>query len=165
MLKAVLGRNEIQIKNIISFINSKLSGIAEKKICILGLSFKANTNDIRNSPSVSLIEKLAEYKNTLSVYDPVVNHINEEIDKKVSFAPSMEAALKDADCMVVMTEWNEFADVDYKMLRTLMRTPLIIDTRNILNLKAAENAGFLYKGAGVKTTVSPYEQKNMKNII
>lgn len=150
MLKAVLERNEKQVGNIVSYINSILKSIKNKKVTVLGLSFKAGTDDTRNSPSLMLVKKLVEANYRVSVYDPKVEKIAEKLNSFVFMAHSIDEAAVNTDCIVVMTEWEEFASMDLDALHQVMRHHYIVDVRNIMSPKKASEAGFHYKGIGMQ---------------
>ena len=165
LLKAVLERNQLQIKNIIDYIMSELKDIGSKKIAILGLSFKACTNDTRNSPAIHLLEKIADTKTRIHVYDPVVKNLEEPLHSRVAFSKNIEDAIKDADCLIVTTEWPEFKELELKTVYNLMKTPLIIDTRNIFAPDKAHTLGFQYKGIGIADRIYKNNSVPLKNII
>ncbi len=148
LLKAVLNRNRVQISNILDHIRNDLCDIPGKRISVLGLSFKAGTNDIRNSPSVSVIEELSKTKNEIVVYDPLIKQIEGHLNSKVTFAATMEEAMYNSDCLIIMTEWDEFKQINFSYAYSIMRTPYIIDTRNLLSGREANNMGFKYLGTG-----------------
>lgn len=152
MLKSVLKRNNIQISNIAREILHELRFMEGRKIAILGLSFKKGTDDTRNSPALLLIQKLLDTNAKICVYDPQVNSLPKDIGSKVYFAHTSYEALDEADCMVVMTEWDEFRNLDLKFVFSIMRTPFIYDARNIINMKDAGDIGFNYIGIGKRNT-------------
>ena len=165
LLKSVLNRNELQIENIFNKICSTLSGLINKKISVLGLSFKAGTNDIRNSPSMSLIEKLSETKNHVYIYDPVVKNPYIRLYSNISIAESLDSAVEDSDCLIIMTEWDEFKSLDLESIYQKMRMPVIIDTRNILDEKVARDIGFLYMGIGIRRMHYLSKEDELKCIV
>lgn len=164
LLKAVLERNGLQIKNIIDYVMSGLKDEGNKKIAVLGLSFKAGTNDTRNSPAIYLLDKLIETKASIHVYDPVVKNLAEPLQSRVAFSESIEDTIRDADCLIVMTEWPEFKDLELERVYNLMKTPLIVDTRNIFAPNKAHNLGFQYKGIGIADSIRNIEVP-LKDII
>ncbi|MHB8076503.1 UDP-glucose dehydrogenase family protein [Desulfosporosinus fructosivorans] len=165
LLKAVLERNGLQIKSITDYIMSELKDVGSKKIAVLGLSFKAGTNDTRNSPAIHLLEKLADTKTTIHVYDPVVKNLEEPLHSRVTFPENIEDTIKDADCLIVMTEWPEFKELELKAVYNMMKTPLIVDTRNIFAPDKAHNLGFQYKGIGIADSLYKNIDVPLKNII
>jgi len=144
VLKAVLRRNELQVSNIANIIQASLASIRNKKVAILGLSFKAGTDDIRNSPSLNLIERLSEANIQLTAYDPVVKRLPDSFEAKVRIASDLKGALENADCAVIMTDWEEFIGMDLKQIYALMRTPVLLDARNAISAKKAKDCGFTY---------------------
>lgn len=166
MLKAVLERNDRQIGDLVNHINVALKKIKNKKIAVLGLSFKAGTDDIRNSPAILLIKKLLDSNCRVSAYDPKVHSLPEPLNSSVSMARSIREAVLNADCLVVMTEWDEFAAMDLDALYQLMRHARMVDTRNVVSPEKASEAGFEYKGIGVRRAgVFENENRLMKKII
>jgi len=165
LLKAVLERNGLQIKNIIDYVMSELKDIGSKKIAVLGLSFKAGTNDTRNSPAIHLLEKIADTKTSIHVYDPVVKNLEEPLHSRVTFSTNIMDTIMDADCLIVMTEWPEFKELNLEMVYMMMKTPLIIDTRNIFSPNKAYHLGFSYKGIGITNPIFDSIDVSLKNII
>lgn len=165
MLKAVLKRNEIQINSIIEYVNSQFIGLSNKTIAVLGLSFKAGTNDTRNSPSLQLIKKAIKAKYSVKVYDPVVKEIDEPLNSEVFFAENIEEVSENADCLVIMTEWDEFRHINLELIYKLMKTPIIVDTRNILPASKVKEAGFTYKGIGIRSNNYESISDSMMQII
>lgn len=165
LLKSVVGRNDIQIRNIMHVVERELAEADAKRVSVLGLSFKAGTNDTRNSPAVRLVEKLLEENYDVIVYDPVVKVLDEEYSSNVTFAGSVDEAVCGSDCLIIMTEWEEFKKIDLKNTYYRMRTPLIIDTRNILQADKAFKAGIRYSGIGVKKPQSEASVKEYRNIV
>lgn len=165
LLKAVLERNGLQIKSITDYVMSELKDVGSKKIAVLGLSFKADTNDTRNSPALHVLEKLTDTKTTIHVFDPVVKNLEEPLNSRVTFSQNIEDTIKDADCLIVMTEWVEFKELNLKTVYNMMKTPLIIDTRNIFSPDIAHNLGFQYKGIGIADSIYKNISVPLKNII
>jgi UDPglucose 6-dehydrogenase len=163
MLNSVLLRNELQLAGIIEYIECILGSYPEKIITILGLSFKAGSNDIRNSPALSLIEKISSEDYTIKVYDPLVKDIDGDLANRITFSPDLISALDGSDCMVIMTEWSEFKDLDYLSAYNIMRTPIIVDTRNILDKDIAREHGFIYKGIGINSSFSGSPERSINS--
>lgn len=165
MLKAVLARNERQAGNIVRYICSVLKSIKNKKVALLGLSFKAGTNDTRNSPALMLAEKLLEANCRVSAYDPKVRRLPEPLNSSVLIAHSIEEAAVNADCIVIMTEWDEFASMDLDALYQVMRHANIVDARNVISPERASEAGFRYKGIGIRRTDAGEGGRGSYNVI
>tara|TARA_B100000989_G_scaffold298896_1_gene290844 strand:+ start:2740 stop:4134 length:1395 start_codon:yes stop_codon:yes gene_type:complete len=142
----VLKINEWQQKRIYENIVNKLFGtLSNKKICILGFAFKANTNDTRESPAIHICRNLLEEGSYLSIYDPKVdkNQIKIDLDNqkskpheitdKIDMCSNIEEAIKDSDGIVILTEWDEFKNINWEKLSKMMRKPSwIFDTRDII---------------------------------
>jgi UDPglucose 6-dehydrogenase len=126
-----------------------LLGIIEDKIIgVLGIAFKPNTDDTRESPSVTIINKLLELGAEVRAFDPVVSKISEEMDNKVIIVKDAYEALEKANLMVLVTDWIEFLDLDFVRIKQIMKNPFIIDGRNFLDKKKLIDLGFIYKGIG-----------------
>ncbi|MFN4131819.1 MAG: UDP-glucose dehydrogenase family protein, partial [Caldimicrobium sp.] len=150
ILEAVLEVNEKQKLRVISKLESFLGDLKDKVIALLGLSFKPNTSDVRESPSLTVVSKLLEKKALVRVYDPVAM---EEFKKTlgnlpIEYASSPEEAVKNAHAMVILTEWNEFRFLDLSKIKKLMKTPVLIDMRNIYEPEVVKKLGFSYSGVG-----------------
>jgi UDPglucose 6-dehydrogenase len=117
------------------------------KIAVLGLTFKAGTDDLRSSPSLAVIEHLLARNAQITAYDPMVTLPTSEIGEIEVVGSAYEAA-NGADVLVVLTEWQEFADLDFNLINETMRRPVIVDARNLLDPHYLEPLGFLYIGIG-----------------
>jgi UDPglucose 6-dehydrogenase len=121
-----------------------------KRIAVLGLSFKPETDDVRESSSISMISALLNESATVCAYDPVSNDNMSSFFSKVSYQNSVYDAVKDANAAVVMTDWNEFRSMDIPRIKSLMKTAVILDTRNILNITELDENGIVYDNVGRK---------------
>lgn len=127
--------------------------IKGKTIALWGLSFKPQTDDMREAPSLVLIEKFLEAGAHVKAYDPVAMHEAKRIlNDKVEFVEDQYEALIDADCMVLVTEWPEFKFPNFNIVRKLLKEPLIFDGRNIYEVAEMKRKGFTYFCIGVDTT-------------
>jgi UDPglucose 6-dehydrogenase len=148
LLKAVRSINKEQKKVVFKKVKSGLGKIKNKTIAVLGLSFKPNTDDIRNSIALELIVTLQRSGARIRAYDP---HAMPKAAREltgVKFCRDAYAAATGADCLLVVTEWEEFRCLDPAKLKKVMRSRFIIDGRNIFNPETMERFGFLYKGIG-----------------
>ncbi|MEC7881169.1 MAG: UDP-glucose/GDP-mannose dehydrogenase family protein [Chloroflexota bacterium] len=144
-MKAILDRNERQVDLIRDKIAKKINS-SSANIAILGLAFKAGTDDIRNSASIKLINMLLKDGHSVRAYDPVAKfNIN---DNKYSQFGDVYLALESADCTIIMTEWEEFKSIDLNKLKDLMESNIIFDMRNILDKFSVESVGLNYIGLG-----------------
>jgi UDPglucose 6-dehydrogenase len=116
---------------------------------VWGLAFKPRTDDMREAPSIPLIEALLAAGVTVQAYDPEAVKVARGIfGSKITYAASNYEALKGADCLVIVTEWNEFRRPDLTRMRTLMRSPVIFDGRNIYTSDQMKQSGFTYYSIG-----------------
>jgi len=121
-----------------------------KRIAVWGLSFKPQTDDMREAPSILIIEALTAAGATVYAYDPVaIKDAHRYIDAPVTYTEDEYAALEGADALMLLTEWREFRLPDWEKVKELMKQPLIFDGRNIYNAKELEAAGFAYHCIGV----------------
>jgi UDPglucose 6-dehydrogenase len=119
-----------------------------KRIAVLGLAFKPNTDDMREAPSIPLINGLVERGAEVSAFDPVAREQAEKIFPKIQFAEDAYAAAADADALVIVTEWDEFRALDLDKMAELLRGKVLVDLRNVYDRDEAEEAGLSYYGIG-----------------
>jgi UDPglucose 6-dehydrogenase len=130
-------------------VKRELGGsVAGKRIGILGLTFKPNTDDMRDAPSIPLIEGLLAGGASIAAFDPVGREQAEKVLPPIEFAASAEQAADGADALVIVTEWDEFRALDLNDIADRMRGKLLIDLRNIYDRREAEEAGLAYRGIG-----------------
>jgi UDPglucose 6-dehydrogenase len=129
--------------------------VRDKTIAVLGLSFKANTDDIREAPSLRVIGALLEEGAHLRLYDPkAIPNMRQafpEDDSAIRYAEDPYEAVRGADAMVVLTEWDEVRSLDLEKVRRIMRTPIVADGRNVFEPCAVQAAGLEYYGFGRPT--------------
>ncbi|MDD3653307.1 MAG: UDP-glucose/GDP-mannose dehydrogenase family protein [Desulfotomaculaceae bacterium] len=152
LLKEVDRINEDRICSIVKKIEDALWICKNKRIALLGLAFKCNTDDIRESPGIKLVRELVRKGSIVACYDPkAMDNAKSELKSLgdgLSFAETPYIAVNEADALVLMTEWPEFVQLDYSRVKKLMRTPVIIDGRNMLQAIEIEKLGFWYSGIG-----------------
>jgi len=150
LLKEVQAINNRQIERFLDSIREALWVLKDKKVAVWGLSFKPNTDDVRSSVAINLVEKLVAEGACVSAYDPKAMEKAKElpVGAKIHLAESALDAAHDAEVLIIATEWPEFASVDLASLRSTMRTPLIFDGRNLLDPAAVRDFGFQYRGIG-----------------
>ena len=130
-------------------VASALGGdVSGKRIGVLGLAFKPNTDDMRDAPSIPLINALVERGAEVSAFDPVAREQAEKIFEGIEFAPHAYAAASGADALVIVTEWDEFRALDLDKVAKSMRGKLLIDLRNVYSLDEAQEVGLVYYGVG-----------------
>ncbi len=146
LLKAVEDINEQVKDNMIAKIRNHTKG---KNIAVLGLSFKPETDDIREAPSLYVINKLLEGGYKIKAYDPEAeNNVKKILDGKIDFAKDVYSTMEHADALFIATEWNEFRQMDLKKVKKLLNHPVIFDGRNIYETKAMRKMGFEYYSVG-----------------
>ncbi len=148
LLKAVAEVNDTQKSWIARKVEEELWNPGGKRVAVLGLAFKPNTDDLRFAPSLDIIAKLKESGVKLSVHDPVAMPKAKELLKGVEFAKDPYAALKGADCLALVTEWPEYKNLDFRRIRSLMRNPLVLDGRNFLDPAPLRALGFQVRSVG-----------------
>jgi UDPglucose 6-dehydrogenase len=152
LLTAVIEVNELQKRRVMGKLTKHLGSLVGKKVALLGLAFKPDTDDMREASSLVLASRLQGEGATVSGYDPVAERPARELLPTVEFCESPEEAVEGADAVVLVTEWPEFAELDWAELRERMATPLIVDGRNFLDPAALREAGFTYEGIGRANT-------------
>ena len=155
ILDAVMEVNEKQkmhlIPKIKSYFNNDLKG---KKIAVWGLSFKPNTDDIREAPALNMIEALLAEGVTVSAYDPeAMPNVKALLGNRIRFAERQYDALVDADALIIATEWSEFRTPDFANMIALLKNKVIFDGRNLFDLVKMEELGFHYESVGRKAVV------------
>lgn len=149
LLKEVDKVNNQAMKGIVSKSKRLLGGSLENKtIAVLGLSFKPNTDDMRDAPSIEIIGGLRKGGARVKAYDPVAMENAGKILKGITFSKDCYQAVEDADLLIILTEWNEFRQLDLLEIKKLMRKPNIVDGRNIYDPKKTREMGFAYVGVG-----------------
>lgn len=148
LLKEVRNINEEQKKAFLRNIEDKLWIIKNKVIGVLGLAFKPDTDDMRSSPAIDIISILQHEGAKVRAYDPVAMPNARKILKNVTFCRDPYAAAKDCDCLLVLTDWDEFKKLDFRKLKSAMNQPLLFDGRNMYHDKDLNALGFEYFGIG-----------------
>jgi len=154
LLKAVDDINEGQIESFILKIKKALGlkgdigNLSQAKVAVLGLAFKPNTDDMRDAPSVKIINHLLDLGAQVTAYDPQAMENAKRILPKIEYAKDVYSAIKDKDVMVVVTEWPQFSQIDLARAKKLLRRPIIIDGRNIFDREKVKEGGFSYFGIG-----------------
>ncbi|MCB1224897.1 MAG: UDP-glucose/GDP-mannose dehydrogenase family protein [Verrucomicrobiales bacterium] len=154
LLKEVETINHRQLTRFVDLIREALWVLQEKKIAVWGLAFKPHTDDVRSSVAIGLVEKLVEEGADVTAFDPKAMEKTRQlpIGSKITLAESALEAARDAEALIIATEWPEFASIDLQQLREVMRTPLIFDGRNLIDPAAAAAYGFQYRGIGRGTS-------------
>lgn len=148
LLNAVIEVNELQKRRVIGKLNDHLGSLAGKKVALLGLSFKPDTDDMREASSLVLAARLNGEGASVTAYDPVAMAQAETLLPGVEMMPGPVEAMEGCDAAILVTEWPEFRELDWESLAARMATPLIVDGRNYLDGERLAAAGFTYEGIG-----------------
>jgi UDPglucose 6-dehydrogenase len=148
LLTAVIEVNELQKRRVVGKLAKHLGSLRGKTVALLGLAFKPNTNDMRDAPSLILAPRLLAEGAVVRGWDPVALEEAKQALRGVELSETLLEALTDADAAVIVTEWDELSGLLTSELRDAMRTPLIVDGRNLLDPGEARAAGFVYESIG-----------------
>lgn len=160
LLTAVIEVNELQKRRVVSKLQKHLGSLIGKRIALLGLAFKPDTDDMREASSLVLAARLQGEGAEVVAYDPVAGERAGELLDSVEMAGSALAALDGADAAVLVTEWAEFAELDWSEVAARMAQPLIVDGRNFLDPAKLAAAGFEYEGIGKTAIDAPAPAAN-----
>ena len=148
---AAIKANENQKIRMLNKLEKLLKGnFNKKKIGILGLAFKQETDDVRESSAIYMISGLIKRGANIKAYDPIANDSMKKLIPEIDYKLNWESAVEDCDAVVIMTEWNEFRGIDLSKLKELMCSPIILDTRNILNIIELKRLDFTFDNVGRK---------------
>jgi len=150
IVKSVIGVNEKQYKIVIEKLRKHLGKLKGKTIGVLGIAFKENTDDIRESVSIKIIRELLNEGVELRAHDPQAINNAKKVFGNVAYFKDPYKMVKDIDAIVVATEWPEYKELDWRRVKDLMKGALVIDGRNLLNPEEMEKYGFTYEGIGRK---------------
>lgn len=149
LIEAAIEGNEKRKQNIANKILAKVSHIKNANVAVLGLTFKGGTDDCRESPAMEIIAELLKYELNITAFDPKgIENAKELLGNKINYASDMYSVAKDADILVVLTEWDDFKDYDLNNVVSTMRNKNIFDTRNLINCDKADQLGFSYYRIG-----------------
>jgi UDPglucose 6-dehydrogenase len=151
LLTSVIEVNELQKRRVVGKLEKHLGSLIGKRIALLGLAFKPDTDDMREASSLVLSARLQGEGAEVVAYDPVAVERASQMLTSVEMAGSAMAALESADAAVLVTEWREFRDLDWAAAAEAMTRPLVVDGRNFLDPEAMAAAGFEYEGIGVRS--------------
>jgi UDPglucose 6-dehydrogenase len=150
VLEAVEAANERQKGRLFGKLTAALDGsVAGKRIAIWGLSFKPNTDDMREAPSLTLIESILAAGGAVTAHDPAaMKEARRRLDNRIDFATTNYDALTGADALVIVTDWNEYRHPDFNRIRETLRRPIVIDGRNLYAPGKMKDLGFIYRSIG-----------------
>ena len=152
LLSAVIEVNELQKRRVIAKLKRHLGVLRGKKVALLGLAFKPNTDDMREAPSIVLASRLLAEGVDVRAWDPVAD--GSVLPKGVDVCDSVLEAVEGVDAAVIVTEWAELKELAREEIRAAMAHPLIVDGRILLDPEAVRAAGFAYEGIGRPTSAT-----------
>jgi UDPglucose 6-dehydrogenase len=149
LLGAVIEVNELQKRRVIAKLARRLGSLAGMRIGLLGLAFKPNTDDMRGASSLVLASRLEAEGAIVRAYDPIASDEARRIMPDLDCAESLDDAVRDADAVVLVTEWPQFLELDWRAVAATMAGNVVIDGRNVLDADAVRDAGLVYEGIGL----------------
>jgi UDPglucose 6-dehydrogenase len=153
LLDEVMRINEEQRQRFLRKVRSALWTLRGKNLGVLGLAFKGGTDDIRESPAIFLVQALLQEGSKVTAYDPAATERTQEVmNSSITFVNSAYEAAHDADALLILTEWEEFSNLDLKRLRQELRYPIVIDGRNLYDPEVMASRGFTYYSVGRATS-------------
>jgi len=148
LVASVVKVNDEQIPRMVEKIDRAVGGLQGKKLCLLGLSFKPNTSDTRESPAIRIAQELLNGKARVRSFDPAAMDEARHVLPNLEFAEDAYDAARDCDALILATEWNEFRSLDWERLRSMLKAPIVVDLRNVYDPKHMKELGFKYTGVG-----------------
>jgi UDPglucose 6-dehydrogenase len=149
MLRAVMDINYDQRKQFVTKLRHILGGFRGKTVGVLGLSFKPNTDDMRDAPSIEIINLLLHEGAEVKAYDPVaMDNARRILGDSITYCKDPYEVAKGADALMLIAEWNEFKQLDMERIKELMRQPVLMDGRNVYDPQRMRELGFTYRGMG-----------------
>ena len=160
--------NDTQREVFFNKVRAALWTLRGKRLAVLGLAFKADTDDIRDSPAIDVIRKLLEAGALITAYDPAAMERAKEVlppSEKLSYAGNLYDAARDADAVLILTDWKEFAEIDLKRLNQAVRFPIVIDGRNLYKPRKMAEHGFTYVSMGRPASYQALQGKPRKRLV
>jgi UDPglucose 6-dehydrogenase len=149
VIRAASDVNDARIDRLLEKLESEIQDASGATIAILGLSFKPNTDDLRHAPALRLIDELLGKGAAIKAYDPIsMDNARAIYGDRISFFDNAYSAMKEADALIIMTEWNEFRQLDLEKIKEMLGTPIVIDCRNIYKPAIMKALGFRYHSFG-----------------
>jgi UDPglucose 6-dehydrogenase len=148
ILNTVMDVNYERRKEAVSQIGAMVGGLKGKTIGLLGLAFKPNTDDMRDAPSIDIAQELTAAGAKVRAYDPVAMEVARSILPAVEMCEDPYSMSEGCDGLMVLTEWNEFKQLDFEKVKVLLKSPTIFDGRNIYDPAMMKELGFNYRGMG-----------------
>lgn len=148
-IKSVISVNKKQKIRMVEKIERHLLSLEGKQIGILGLSFKPETDDLREAPSITIISELLDKGSTVKVYDPIaMDNMKKLYNFSIEYCNDEYEACKGSDCVVLLTEWNQFRRLNLDRIKESLKTPIFLDLRNVYEPQEMKKNGFIYEGVG-----------------
>jgi UDPglucose 6-dehydrogenase len=148
LVASVVKVNDEQIPRMVEKIDRAVGGLQGKKLCLLGLSFKPNTSDTRESPAIRIAQELLKGKARVRSFDPAAMDEARHVLPNLEYAEDAYDAARDCDALILATEWNEFRSLDWERMRSTLKAPIVVDLRNVYDPKHMKEIGFKYTGVG-----------------
>ncbi len=148
IVRSVMKVNEKQKERMVAKVKEALGNLKGKTIAVLGLSFKPNTDDMREAPSLKIISSLQREGAKIRAYDPKAMEVARKIFKKIEYGKDPYDVAKGSDALLIITEWNQFRNLDLKRLQKIMKSPVFLDFRNIYEPAKMREMGFKYFAVG-----------------
>ena len=148
LIRSVIEANDTQKARMVTKLENLMGSFQGKIIAVLGLAFKAETDDIRDTPAFNIVEGILQKGGKIQAHDPQAMDNFKKVYQQVQYCHSEFDALKGADAMVLVTEWNEYRNLNLRKAKELMKGKIILDTRNILDPELAKERGFIIEGVG-----------------
>ena len=148
LVSAVVAVNDEQIPRMVGKISGMLDGLKGRKLAVLGLAFKPNTSDTRESPAIRIIDELLKAGATVRAYDPAAMDEARHALPSIEYAEDAYDAASGCDALVIATEWNQFRNLDWDRMRAALRAPVVIDLRNVYDPRHMRDLGFRYTSVG-----------------
>jgi len=150
LLKGVISANKRQRELMIEKIKYHLGDLKSKTIAILGLAFKQNTDDIRKSPSIDIINLLLKEGAHIRCFDPLAMENTKKILPDLTYCQDEYETARDSNALIIVTEWNQFRNLDLLKIKKLLKSPILLDLRNLYDPEKAKALGFTFEGVGRK---------------
>jgi UDPglucose 6-dehydrogenase len=149
VLLSVEEANDAQKHRLFEKLTATVGHVNGKQIAVWGLAFKPNTDDLREAPSLVLIDELLEAGATVVAHDPVAMHeAHRRMGDRIRYADSSYAALEGSDALVIVTDWNEYRHPDFERIRSTLAAPVVVDGRNLYDARKMRSLGFTYESIG-----------------
>jgi UDPglucose 6-dehydrogenase len=147
-LQAVISANKRQRELMVEKIKHLLGSLKDKTIGILGLAFKQNTDDIRKSPSIDIIQLLLKEGAYIKCFDPLAVENTKKILPNLTYCKDEYDTAQESDALVIATEWNQFRNLDLLKIKKILKSPILLDLRNLYEPEKVKELGFIYEGVG-----------------